>query len=217
MAEQHPINPQVLLMSASPRSEGTSTMLLQRIQRTIGGDIVFLYKEKTETLLDRIEKAETIVLSGPCYINSYPSPVIALLEAAAERSPWRGQNLYGIINGGMPYIHTHQSGIDSLEIFAEQCNFTWKGGFVLGGGAMLNGQPLEKHLAAKRVVPAFDAFTQHIAAKEASPKSLYVDAQPIPGKLTTRFFAKMLSFMVTRNLKKHGHDIRGPRAYFKNH
>ena len=176
-------------------------MLLRRMQEVTGGTLLFLYDEETETVLEHMSKARTVVVSGPCYINSYPGLVIRLLEDAARRASWQGQNLYGIINGGMPYTHTHKSGVDTLEIFAEKCGFSWKGGFVLGGGAVLDGQPLEKHLFAKKVVPAYDAFVRHVAAGEFSPETLYEEAQSPPGRIFTHIMARLLSAMVTRRLK----------------
>ncbi|MEL7609720.1 MAG: hypothetical protein AAGU74_09460 [Bacillota bacterium] len=51
------------------------------------------------------------------------------------------------IQGGMPYVHTHESGLLMLKAFANKCDVRYKGGFVMGDGAMLNGQPIgpKKH------------------------------------------------------------------------
>ncbi len=194
----------LLLINASPRLKGTSVMLLHRIQRVTGGELVHLYQGEITAVLEKMKSAEKIVISGPCYVNSYPSRVVHLLEEAKQSEMGENQKLYGVINGGMPYVHTHKSGIDSLELFAEQCGFTWMGGFVLGGGAMLDGRALEKHLSSKKVVPAFDAFTQHILEGEPSPDVLYTQAQTPPGIVMTHVFARLLSFLVTRKLKKQG-------------
>lgn len=196
----------VLYINASARMKGTSMMLIERIRSVVPGEIAHLYRESAQDLIQKMRDADTIVISGPCYINSYPGQLVRLLEAAAQDAPWQGQNLYGIINGGMPYIHTHRSGIAMLAIFAEQCGLLWQGGFVLGGGAMLDGQPLEKHLSRKTVVPAFDAFIQAIQRGEPSPDALYEDAQTPPGWLMTHLYARLLSFMVNRKIRKHGFD-----------
>lgn len=202
----------LLLINASPRAKSTSFMLLKRIQSKLGGEILQIRREDPDLISKRIAQGSTIVIAGPCYINSWPSGVIKLMEHAAKLAPYRGQKLYGIINGGMPYIHTHRSGVDSLQIFADECGLSWMGGFVLGGGAMLDGQPLEKHISAGKIVPAFDRFVEQIAKGEASPDCLYQEAQPAPGWLFTQVTSKMLTLMVTRQLKKHGHhpDDKGP-------
>lgn len=200
----------VLLLNASPRPKSTSRMLLERIQRLAGGELAQISREDPAALAQKMREADTIVLAGPCYINSWPSGVMRLMEEARKLAPFQGQKLYGIINGGMPYMHTHRHGLASLRFFAEQNDLTWQGGFVLGGGAMLDGQPLEKHMSHRKVVPAFDQFIQHIAEGAPSPDSLYEQAQPAPGKLVTRIFAHLLTFMVVKKLRKHGYDPDAP-------
>lgn len=202
---------EIMLLCASPRRKGTSAMLLERVRAVTGGEVVFLpQKGPLNELVLTMQKVEMIVISGPCYINTYPARLIELLETAAQVGGFSGQKLYGIINGGMPYMHTHRHGLASLRFFAEQNDLTWQGGFVLGGGAMLDGQPLEKHMSHRKVVPAFDQFIQHIAEGAPSPDSLYEQAQPAPGKLVTRIFAHLLTFMVVKKLRKHGYDPDAP-------
>ncbi len=206
----------VLLLCASPRRKGTSAMLLERICAAIGGEITYLpQKGNLDALVSAMQKAATIVISGPCYINTYPARLIELLEAASLAGGFSGQKLYGIINGGMPYVHTHRHGLTCLQLFAEQNQLTWQGGFVLGGGAMLDGQPLEKHMGRKKVVPAFERFVQHIAAGNPSPDSLYEQAQTPMSRIMTHVFARLLTFMVVRRIKKHGHDPDAPNWYLR--
>ncbi|MGI6091064.1 MAG: hypothetical protein ACOYEL_06740 [Saccharofermentanales bacterium] len=207
---------EIMLLCASPRRKGTSTMLLERIQAVTGSEVVFLpQKDSLHELVLAMQQAATIVISGPCYINTYPARLIELLETAALAGGFSGQKLYGIINGGMPYIHTHQHGLTCLQLFAEQNHLSWQGGFVLGCGAMLDGKPLEKHMNRKTVVPAFDQFIRHIAAGTTSPSCLYEQAQSPPGKIMTQVFAKLLTFMVEKSIKKHGHDPKAANWYLR--
>ncbi len=202
---------EIMLLCASPRRKGTSAMLLERVRKVTGGEVVFLpQKGSLDDMVRAMQGSKTIVISGPCYINTYPARLIELLETAAQVGGFSRQKLYGIINGGMPYMHTHRHGLASLRLFAEQNDLTWMGGFVLGGGAMLDGQPLEKHMSHRKVVPAFDRFIQHIAEGAQSPDSLYEQAQLAPGKLVTRIFAHLLTFMVVKKLKNHGYDPDAP-------
>ncbi|HHU54191.1 MAG TPA: hypothetical protein GXZ43_09020 [Clostridiaceae bacterium] len=206
----------IMLICASPRHKGTSAMLLERVQVVTGGKIFFLpQRGSLDELVLAMQKAGTIIISGPCYINTYPARLIELLELASIKGNFSGQKLYGIINGGMPYIHTHQHGLICLKLFAEQNHLSWQGGFVLGIGAMLDGKPLEKHMNRKRIVPAFDKFIRNIVEGVQSPNSLYEEAQPPPGKLTTRIFTKFLTFLVVNNLKKYGHDPEAPNYYLR--
>lgn len=209
--------PEIMLLCASSRRKGTSAMLLERIRLVTGGEAVIFLPQKgglNEVIL-AMQQAAAIVISGPCYINTYPARLIELLEAASLSGGFSGQKLYGIINGGMPYVHTHRHGLACLRLFAEQNHLSWQGGFVLGGGAMLDGKPLEKHMNRKKIVPAFDLFIRHIAEGSPSPESLYEQAQIPPGHIMTRVFAKLLTFMVVRRIKQHGHDPKAPNWYLR--
>lgn len=206
----------LLLLCASPRREGTSAMLLERIRAVTGGEVVFLpQKDSLDKLAQAMRQAETIVVSGPSYINTYPARLVELLETATRLGGFSGQKLYGIINGGMPYMHTHRHGLSILKLFAEQNMLHWQGGFVLGGGAMLDGQPLEKHMNRKRIVPAYDRFIQHVAEGTPSSDTLYEQAQTPPGRLVTLIFAKLLTFMVEKRIKEYGHDPAAPNWYLR--
>ena len=77
-----------------------------------------------------------------------------------------------------------------------------------GGGAMLDGQPLEKHFSARRAVPAFEAFCAHAAAGTASPDALYLKANRPLSPLAARLFSLMLNGMVSRRIRRFGHDPR---------
>lgn len=207
---------EILLICASPRRNGTSAMLLERIHAVTGGEVVFLpQKGSLNELALNMQEASTIVLSGPCYINTYPARMIELLEKASSTGGFSGQKLYGIINGGMPYIHTHRHGLTCLQLFAEQNHLSWRGGFVLGGGAVLNGKPLERHMSRKKIVPALDQFIRHIQEGTHSPDSLYEKAQSSPPKIITRMIAKILSAKVEKNLRRYGHDPKAPNWYVR--
>ena len=46
---------------------------------------------------------------------------------------------------------------------------------MLGSGAMLDGNPLEKHMGRKKVVPAFDALS-------TSYRGQFIPRQPVNGQ-----------------------------------
>lgn len=208
--------PDMMLLCASPRREGTSAMLLRRISSVTDGELVYLpQKGFLDEMVQTMKQAATIVISGPCYINTYPARLIELLETASSIGGFCGQKLYGIINGGMPYVHTHQHGLTCLQLFAEQNHLLWQGGFVLGGGAMLDGSPLEKHMSHKTVVPAFDQFIRHIVEGTLSPEYLYEQLEPCYGKILTHVLARMLTLRVVKHIKKYGHDPNAPNWYLR--
>lgn len=208
----------ILIINGSPRRAGTSAMFCRRCADALGGEVCNLYAEQdnVDWLLSKIDAAGTIILAGPCYIDSYPGQVVFLLEKIAEHPEiCRGQKVYGIIDGGMPYVHTHVSGIRMLELFCRDSNMRYMGGFVLGMAPMLDGRPLEKHVNAKKAVPAFGAFIDHIRNGEASPDKLSYDAQYRMPPLLTRILAWMMCRNIDKNLKQHGFKYSQPSPYWE--
>jgi hypothetical protein len=179
-----------LLVNASPRAEGTSAVLAKRMAAQLAqaghsAACMNLYPHlrRLETVVEAFADADTLVVFGPCYINTYPADTYALLEAIAQTpDACHGQRVYGFIQGGMPYAHTHASGLTALRLFARACGLVYGGGFVMGLGAMLNGQPLEKLINAKAVIRQYDSFCVHVAMGEDSPNEVYEQAQlRLPG------------------------------------
>lgn len=136
---------EMLLINASHRTKGTSFVLLQMCKAYLEGKghrvkLIHLYPSMSNTneMYGAIKNADTVIIGGPCYFNTYPADTIAFLEELSGHNEFlHGQSLYGIIQGGMPYVHTHESGLSLLDMFCRKCNMSFMGGFVMGMGAML--------------------------------------------------------------------------------
>ncbi len=181
-------------------------------------DICDLYPclEKLDNLLDRIKESDSIIMIGPCYVDSFPADTINLLLAmAVKKGILHGQSLYGFIQGGMPYVHTHEHGIKLLECFSRDEDVKFKGGFVMGGGAVLNGQPLDKIIGAKKIVPAVNKFIKNIKNNEDSPEELYKDATMKMPALATMILAFMMNQHIKRSFTKRGIDYKAPNPYMQ--
>ena len=88
----------------------------------------------------------------------------------------------GSFRAACPMFITHESGLKMLELFAGENGLCYKGGFVIGMGAMLNGQPLNKLLNGKKAEKGFKLFLENIANQQNSPPELYHEAQlKMPG------------------------------------
>ena len=209
---------EIVIINCSPRKNSTSDMLGKRIMASANCGIVNLYEQEGnfEFLFRRISAAKTLIFIGPCYVNTYPAEAIYLLEELSKNpNCCRGQKVYGIVNGGMPYIHTHDIALESLKMFCQQSNMIYGGGFVIGGGPMLNGQPLEKHLSAKKLVPAFDKFTQHIINNEESPDSLYAEAATSMPRFVQRMLTIYMNMSINKKLKQHGFSPKQRSPYLE--
>jgi hypothetical protein len=213
----------VVIINLSPRTNGTSKMLANMCKDFLSTkgqtvNIVNLYSHLNhiDTVLNLIREADTIIMSGPCYVDHFPADTIYLLEQISTHSEiLHNQSVYGMIQGGMPYIHTHESGVKTLELFCEDNNIIYKGSFVIGLGAMLNGQPLDELPNGKKVKRNYLVFLEHVAKGEFSPDSLYKEAQFILPHFVWKLMTKRMNYMINKNLSKKGIDYKQPSPYWK--
>lgn len=211
----------ILLLNLSPRQKGTSFVLLQMCMESLSKsghqcELMHLYPNinNLEKLRNAVDHADTLVFCGPCYINTYPADTIALLEnLAGHREVLHGQNMYGIIQGGMPYPHTHESGLSMLEMFCKKCDLNYKGGFVMGLGAMLNGQPITKLPNSKKVIRQLQIFFDYIDKDEDSPRQVYQVAQFKVPSIVYRLMASTMNRKIDKDLKNHGIDVNQKSPY----
>lgn len=213
----------ILLINLSPRKNGTSVVLLNMCKKYLENknnhiEMVHLYSNlnKLNNLNKSIKDADTIVFSGPCYINTYPADTIRLLEYLnVHVELLHGQNIYGMIQGGMPYAHTHESGLDLLNMFSKKCNVTYKGGFVMGLGAMLNGGEVATLPNGKKVERQLNIFFEHINESEQVPKSVYEKSMIKLPALMYKIMAKGMNKNIDKDLKKHGIDVNQVSPYLQ--
>lgn len=201
-----------IIINLSPRQKGTSKMLVNYIAGRIEDENnkvektdLYLCLKDMDSLMEKIKQSDRIVMIGPCYVNSFPAETINLLSIMAyAKGALHGQSLYGFIQGGMPYTHTHEHGIKLLESFAAETGLKYNGGFVMGGGAILDGKPLEKIIGAKRMVPAVNRFIEHIKRGEKSDDELYKSAAMKFPPFLTRVLVFVLNMKVRQEFRKKG-------------
>ena len=210
-----------LLINASPRAKGTSAMLAGMLEAHLKSQghavsrlALYPHLNRMEALSDAFRDADVLVVLGPCYVNTFPADTYALLEAlAAHAEAHRGQKVYGVIQGGMPYAHTHRCGLEALRLFAKSCGLAYGGGFVMGLGAMLNGQGLDRLPNGKKVKKQLDVFFDHVARGEDSPDLVYEKALLRLPSLAWRFMARWANASIDKNQKAHGIDPGQPSPY----
>ena len=211
----------IIAINVSPRKKGTSAMLLEKLKDDLEKledqvNRIDLYSnlKKAEVIFDAINAADTIVICGPCYVNSYPADTTWLLEELASRPDiLHGQNLYGIIQGGMPYAHTHKSGLDMLKIFSNKVNVRYQGGFVMGLGALLNGETLDKLPNGRKVSKQLALFFNNIHNGTQSPDSVYEAALlKLPGFIMKLSAARM-NRMIDKTFALRGMDAHQKSPY----
>ena len=213
-----------LLINASPREKGTTALLALTMRAYLLNkghtvSLMHLYKhlDKADALVQAFQKADTLVVLGPCYINTYPADTYALLQLIANHTQTHhGQRIYGVIQGGMPHAHTHSSGLAALDCFANACGLPYGGGFVMGMGAMLNGQSLDKLLNAKRVKMQLNVFFDHVEKGENSPEAVYKQAEFRMPSFVLRLMARWINGVLDKELKAHDIEKNQPSPYSMN-
>jgi NAD(P)H-dependent FMN reductase len=210
-----------LLINASPRPKGTSAMLAGMLEahlkaRGCAVSLLSLYPHlnRLEALVDGFRDADALVVLGPCYVNTFPADTYAALEVlAAHPEAHHAQKIYGVIQGGMPYAHTHRSGLEALRLFAKSCGLSYGGGFVMGLGAMLNGGSLDRLPNAGKVKRQLNAFFDHVAQGEDSPDSVYEKALLHLPTIAWRLMARWANADIDKRQRAHGVRPGQPSPY----
>ncbi len=161
-----------LLLVGSPRGIGHST------SDRLGSRVLDVLKEhgflteklhahaavasakELESALAMVGAVDTVILSLPLYVDSFPAPVIALLERVAERRPGAGRvRLFVLIQCGFPEKEQNATALAIAERFAVEAGWTWLGAVALGGadgyGKDVSGVlvPVGEAIAAGEPVP----------------------------------------------------------------
>jgi len=185
----------LLLVGSARRPQSTSETLGAYLLKRLGeqgweAETVLLHRavqseDKRQALLAQAERADVIVLAFPLYVDGLPATVVRALELIhehrAEGARRSDQRLLAIVNCGFPEAKHNHMAVAICRQFAQQADFEWLGGLILGGGGVIgggaiSGRPLEEVGAAHQVVRALDLAASAIAAGE-----------PLPPKATEAF------------------------------
>lgn len=133
-----------LLIVGSPRGIGHSTSdrlgsKILDVLQTHGFSVDKLHahaaasSKELDAALAAIEAADTVILSAPLYVDSFPAPVIALLEQIAQRQVGAGKaRLCALVQSGFPEKEQSATALSIAEQFAREAGWTWLGGIALG-------------------------------------------------------------------------------------
>lgn len=206
-----------LIINASPRTKSTSLLLANMCKAYLDGHechatVVSLFTGGLDKVIGLIKGSDVVVISGPCYVNTYPAEVIKLLTVWEQRA-LNGQTIYGIIQGGMPYPHTHKSGLNMLEVFAAKNGLSYKGGFILGLGVLANGDTIDRLPNSKKLKQQLNVFFANVCDDKKSEDSVYELARMrVPGVLA-RILAQFMNRSIDKKYAALGWDARSDSPY----
>lgn len=200
-----------LLINMSPRKKGTSasflrTLLRLALEKGSAAEIVhaidyFDGRADIADLAPVIARCDTLVLSAPLYVDGLPYPGIWFLEKLYDgfSDTLIGKGLFALGQGGFPHAELLEPLLGQCRIFAVQAGMRWYGGLGHGGGAIIDGQPLESlGKKGKRLTAALGLALEAAAAGQAIPdkaKGLFATKLPRP-------FLRLIAAHLNRKAKK---------------
>jgi hypothetical protein len=172
----------LLIGSAKPSGRSTSEALARYLARRCesGGAAVSVVPvnrsrraAEDDRLLAAVDAADLFMLVSPLYVDSLPYLVTRSLEIIAARRQRRpNQRLAALVNCGFPEAEQCRTALAILECFARRAGFIWAGGLALGGGASIDGRPLERLGGMTRHVrAALDQAADALMRGESIPTS----------------------------------------------
>jgi len=152
--ESAPIRRAALLVGSPRTSKSTSAalggyLMEQLAARGVETETLQIYTqfnsaEHVKQALEKLDRADLVVLAFPLYVDSLPAPVIAALEKIAAHGK-TSQRFAAIANCGFPEAHHNDTALAICEEFAAQTGMTWLGSLSLGAGeGMVHGKPLNE-------------------------------------------------------------------------
>ena len=195
----------VLLLIGSPKGnclDSTSYVLGKHVinnlrAENINSEVISIPSHlksdsQIKKFLNKIERADTLLLSSPLYVDTLPAPVTQALELIKESSKIitnsKNKELMVIVNCGFPESSQNRVAIQICEQFALETGMAWLGGLAVGMGGSLSGKVIpEQGGKAKEVKEALDFLTVKIIQSEKIPEDkLPYEVEPnIPGWLYT--------------------------------
>ena len=132
-------------------------------------------------------EAEVVVLAYPLYVFGLPAPVVLGLErladgvgSAHETGPERPR-LVAIVNCGFPEHAHNDLSLEMCRVFAAQASWRWSGGLSLGGGGVIDGNPLrERGPLTRSVRKALDLTAAALdAGRDVPAEAVALMAKPM--------------------------------------
>lgn len=145
----------MILLNGSPRRKKTSFRFSQAIQnqaklRGVETEIyhiidAFESSEQLDKMIGKMEGADYLGLVTPLYVDYLPYPVLWFMEESIKREirVKSGAKFFAIAQCGFPDVRLLDPILGACEIFAKKMKREWAGGIGYGGGAILDGIPME--------------------------------------------------------------------------
>lgn len=199
---------QAILLMGSPKgsrsnSDALGSYLLERLEeRGVTTDKIFIQQlliseQGINTLFQRIDEADIMILAAPVYADSHHSGVVRMMELVHAHiisiSSRRKTMMVAISNCGFPEVRHNELSLAISRRFAHECEFEWAGGLALGSGESIGGRRLEKAGGLVRNVrKSLDLAAEALAKGNRIPEeAIQLMARPLMPRWIYLLFGNM--------------------------
>jgi hypothetical protein len=182
----------LLIGSAKPGGRSTSEALARYLAGRFedgGASVTILPVNRSrrgaedQRLLAAVDVADLFMLVTPLYVDSLPYLVTRALEIIAARGERRpNQRFAALANCGFPEAAQCRTALAILECFARRTGFIWSGGLALGGGASIDGRPLDR----------LGGLTRNLRAALDQAADALMRFEPVPADAVARLAKPMM-------------------------
>lgn len=149
-----------ILLIGSPKGFNSSSAslgvyLLSKLEKyDIKGEKLHIHSEiaskaKRNLFLDKIKKADLIILAAPLYVDSLPAAVIKALSLIAKEKKKlysddiksaKNQSFAAVVNCGFPEAEQNKTALKVYQEFAREAKLKYLGGIAVGMGGAVSGK-----------------------------------------------------------------------------
>lgn len=183
-----------ILLIGSPKGFNSSSAslgiyLLSKLEKYgIKAEKLHIHSEiaseaKRNLFLDKIKKADLIILAAPLYVDSLPAAVINALSLIAREKKKlysddiksaRNQSFAAVVNCGFPEAEQNETALKVYREFAEEAKFKYLGGISVGMGGAISGKSLsEMGGMAKNLIEGLDRAADEIVKNKQLSEKVY--------------------------------------------
>jgi NAD(P)H-dependent FMN reductase len=204
----------ILVLSCSPKgSNGNSAAIARGLYSMLGKrhldfEIIYLAKmfHLPDDLLQRIERADDIIISFPVYQNTVPGLVIRFFEYLyGQRYSFtvKQRRLFAIANSGFPEPEAGAGALECCRLFTRAMGFAWLGGVNVAPGTMTDGKELEQAgRTYAKLSRALDILSQSCAEGSVIPEAVFsLLAKPLFSPALYRLFGRMIQGSKFKKMK----------------
>ncbi len=128
----------IVLINCSMRGNGSNTgVFLDRLRAEIGSSAAIdslSVRDDPEKIAAAIDKADTVVLGAPLYVDGLPASALRFMEKVQRQSDERSCKLYALVNNGLYESRQNVNMLSMIRDFCKENGIRYCGAVAIGAG-----------------------------------------------------------------------------------